>query len=401
MRPTEDIEEICGASLPTRVATELASALRRRPTSEGRLASAIHVLIPHSGRLAEESVAALDVVVRRGTLDRPLYGAMLRGLLERGDERVAVPLLQALSRDDAGGLVTVTAAALSKDARLGEQLGRLVGCRSSHLAFAAELARVARGESNGKDLASLALRIKESHRLELFSQMLLPLIRNGGSIAGAAEALTILRDTERHLGRWLCLAEGARLAGDADVAERARSHLNSGAPSARAAWSLLAWALGPKDVACSTRPNLDLIARLSDRPSAERELSFLFRMAEAGQTSAKSMLSSLVKESTLDGEAAIRAAIYLIADHGQRELTRRLVEVAKSPKRENLRGLALAALHDVDPGLLAGLTLDLDRSRHLPTAVWSALLRQHLARSSRERLLTEARFRRLQYAWSD
>ena len=45
----------------------------------------------------------------------------------------------------------------------------------------------------------------------------------------------------------------------------------------------------------TTRPTLELIARLSDRPSADRDTTFLFRMARAGAPSARPMLETLVQ----------------------------------------------------------------------------------------------------------
>jgi hypothetical protein len=113
------------------------------------------------------------------------------------------------------------------------------------------------------------------------------------------------------------------------------------------------------------------------------------------------MLESLVKQPSPYTELSIRASSYLVRDHGRQELCRRLFDVAKGSKHEELRGLSLSALFDIDPALLRDLPLELDRSRQLQTAVWSALVRLALAEGSRERLMSEPRYRRLQLGWPD
>jgi hypothetical protein len=396
-----DMDGVLGPALSIRLADELQAALRRKPAQEARLAGVLQVLIPRSERLAEAAGASLDVLSRRGSFDRPLYTALLRGLVERTDQRANPPLVRALALEDGGGLSTFAAAALSNDPLLLEPLAKLASSRSSHIAFAAEIARATRGESKGERLAATALRIKESCRIELLSQVILPLVRQGLRIPGGASAFAILRDTERHLGRWLCLAEGGKIGGDDSAWAQANAAAKEGASGARAGWSLVAWALQPTTTDCETRPTLELMARLSDRPSAERELSFLFRMADAGLANVKSMLESLVRQSGSFCDLAIRASAYLVRGYGLEVHRRRLLEAAKSAKHEDVRGLALAAIYDIDPGLLGGLPLELDRSRQLQTAAWSALVRLALADGSRVRLMTEPTYRRLQLGWPD
>jgi hypothetical protein len=351
--------------------------------------------------LGEAAVAALDVLVRRKSFERPLYGGILRCLVELGDPHASTLLRRALDEPGGGGLATVLAAALCPEPALGEPLLRLLQARSTTLAFAAELARAARGESEGAALCTLAPRIKESARIELFSQVILPLSRAKRSLPGYPAAAAIFRDTERHLGRWLCLAEVALTSGDGTVIAEARARAANGATGARAAWGLLAWALDSDERDCAVRPTLELIARLSDRPSAERELSFLFRMAARRQPTAKAMLENLVKDETYDNAPKIRAVAHLIRDYGRSELLKALVSVAKGAKREPIRGLALAALCDLERARLEGLTLELDRSRSVQTAVWSALVRLEIAKPSASELLSEVRYRRIQLGWPD
>ncbi|MGC4065944.1 MAG: hypothetical protein QM784_15095 [Polyangiaceae bacterium] len=396
-----DMDGVLGPALSERIAEDLSSALRRRPGEEGRLCGALYALIPWSPRLSDAAVAALDVLVRRKSFERPLYGGLLRCLVELGDPHAAKLLRRALDEPGGGGLSTIVAAALCPEPALGEALVRLLQSRSTTLAFAAELARAARGESEGAALRTLAPRIKESARIELFTQVILPLSRAKRALPGYPAAAAVFRDTERHLGRWLCLAEVALASGDGTVLAEARRRAESGAAGARAAWELLAWALDSGERNCEVRPTVELMARLSDRPSAERELSFLFRMAARRQPTAKTMLENLVKDATYDSAPKIRAVAHLIRDYGHSELKKVLVGVAKGAKREPLRGLALAALYDLERSQLDGLTLDLNRSRSVQTAIWSALVRLELVQPSISELLSEVRYRRIQLGWPD
>jgi hypothetical protein len=401
MAEVADMDGVIGPALSLRLGDELRAALRRKPTEESDLAGAYQVLISHSEVLAEAAAAALDVLTRRGALERPLFVGLLRGLVERGDARATDPLLRALALEDGGGLATITSAALSKAESIAAPLAKLATSRSSHIAFAAELARATRGDSKGERLISLAPRLKESYRIELLSRVVLPLVRYGKKTAGGAAAFAVLRDTERHLGRWLCLAESAVLCGDETVGAEALAQAKQGATGARLGWNLIAWALNPERAVCEARPTLELIARLSDRPSAERELSFLFRMADSGQVVAKAMLESLVKQPGTSAELSIRAMYSLVRNYGRPEFVGKLVDVAKSAKHENVRGLSLACLHDIDPRLLNGIPLVLELSRKLTTAVWSVLVRLSLALGARQRLVTEPMFRRVQLGWPD
>src|SRR4029078_1173857 len=89
--------------------------------------------------------------------------------------------------------------------------------RQSQLAFGAETARVCRRESNGAHLTSIAPMIKESHRISLCVDVFVPLARSAPALlpsVAVGPALSVLRGAERHLGRWLVLADVATKAGD-------------------------------------------------------------------------------------------------------------------------------------------------------------------------------------------
>lgn len=384
-----------------RLESEVRAALRRKPANEARLAGSVRALAPFSSRLRAAMASAVETLVKRGSFSRPLYAACVRSLAELDDRRVVPAVKRALGSDDAGGLATLSAACFAADASLAEPLARVATSRHPHLAFGAEVARIARGEANSSHIASIAPKIKESHRIDLCVELFVPLLWGAALAKEVAPALAVLRDAERHLGRWLVLAEIAVRAGDDKPLSEARLRASEGPSSARAAWTMVAWALAAGEAPPSVRPTVELVARLSDRPSADRDTTFLYRLAEARAPSARPMLENLVRGSGLGNETAIRSALYLIRDHGRSDLVRGLTEVVKSAKREPLRGLALAAL--VDAGVTeapVALADGLCKSKQVCTMAWSELVR--LGSSGKlpdQPLVSENRFRRVQLGW--
>ena len=382
-----------------RLAADLKAALRRKPSQEGRLGGAVRCLLPLSARLVEAGSDALSVLVRRGSFGRPLYAALARGLAETDAPAATQSFRDALTAEDSGGLPTLSAVGFAKDEALAEPLARAVMNRHPHLVFAAEVARVARGESTGQHIASVAPKIKESHRLALCAEILVPLLWGRALPSGIAPALAVLRDAERHLGRWLVLGALATRAGDPRPLEEARERAEDGPSSARAAWAMVAWALtdeaeSPPDV----RPTVELVARLSDRPSSDRDLTFLYRLAAAKAPAARAMLEGVAKGS-LSNEGAVRAALYLARDHEREDLAGALEKLAANTRREPLRGLAAAALHDCGRRERAReLGAAVLGSKHLPTAAWAALVTQA---GDDACLVTEPRYRRVQLGWPE
>ncbi|HEU4535408.1 MAG TPA: hypothetical protein VFS00_14870, partial [Polyangiaceae bacterium] len=100
-----------------------------------------------------------------------------------------------------------------------------------------------------------------------------------------------------------------------------------GAAGARGAWALVAWALGGCE-APTSRPGLDLLTRLSDRPSSSRDATFLFRLAEARVPSVKLALEAIAREPGPASHAGLRAAYFLARDHGREESRALLGEAA-------------------------------------------------------------------------
>lgn len=392
--------EVLGDDALVRLERELRSALRRRPAQESKLAGSLRVLARYSPRLRTALAAALETMVRRGSYQRPLYGAAARALAEHDDQRACAQIGRALCSDDGGGLATLSAACLSGAASLAEPLANLAKSRHAHLAFAAEVARIARGESNGTLVTSLAPKIKESHRIALCAELFVPLLWQKPLSIAIAQALSVLRDAERHLGRWLVFAEIAARAGDSSPLEEARQRSKQGPESSRSAWTLVAWALEPKSTAPAVRPTVELVARLSDRPSADRDTTFLFRLAAAGAPSARAMLESIARGAALSDETAVRAALHLARDYGHARGLEQLRETLKTPRKEPLRGIVAAALFDAgERARPLELLAELEQSRHLQTLAWSALIRAAGAGVHQGALVSEAAFRRIQLGW--
>jgi hypothetical protein len=393
--------EVLGDTVVSRLEADVVSALRRKPTQEARLAGSLRALAPHSPRVRDALQKALETLVKRGTYQRPLYAAAVRALAEQGERRAVAQIKRALGSDEFGGLATLSAACSVTDSSLTDPLARIAASRHPHLAFAAEVARVARSESNGQHIASVAPKIKESHRIDLCVELFVPLLWGPALPVAIAPALAVLRDAERHLGRWLVLGEIATRAGDPKPLKEARDRAREGPTSARAAWTMVAWALGGDgEPAPSIRPTVELVARLSDRPSADRDTTFLFRLAAARVPGARPMLENMVKSSSLGDATAIRAALYLSRDHHRTDLEKMLVETMKSSRREALRGLAAAALYDAGKLPLSdALLAPLLSSRQLPTAGWAALLAAAQAGRLSAPLVTEPTFRRVQLGW--
>jgi hypothetical protein len=193
-----------------------------------------------------------------------------------------------------------------------------------------------------------------------------------------------------------------------------------GPSSARAAWSLVAWALSEtaasgqtpaRDAVAApqTRPTVELVARLSDRPSADRDTTFLFRMARARAAVAKPMLEALARPLPLADDVSLRAAMFLARDHNRDDLRDALVEAALHPKKEELHGLAVATLWDVGLRERArDMTDDLLASKVIGNVAWGALVRAAATRAAvangagigdDESVVTEAPFRWIQWGW--
>ena len=217
-----DSDDALDADARARLREDLKAALRRRPAQEARLAGVVRALCPWSKALRDELVLALEVMVRRASFERPLYAATVRSLCESATDAAAEFVARALLAEDAGGLATLSAACFSRSSALAEPLARAAASRHAHVAFGAEVARLCRGESNGAAVFSIAPKIKESHRIALCLELLVPLVQAPALPVAIAPALSVLRGAERHLGRWLVLAEIPERAGDVSCRRASR-----------------------------------------------------------------------------------------------------------------------------------------------------------------------------------
>ena len=379
---------------------DVTGALRRKSAQEAKLIGVLRTLAPHCEELTTTTAHAVVVLAKRGAHGRALYLGGIRCLAALNDQRAIEPLCQALKTPDAGGLGSLSAAGLTRCSELSEELARVAGSRHPQLAFAAEVARVARGESDGRHVASIAPKIKESHRIALCSEVFVPLLWALSLPAAIGPALSVLRGAERHLGRWLVFAEIASRAGDQEPLVQAKTKVSEGGTSARSAWMFVAWALGRGTTEPPlSRPTVELVARLSDRPSADRDMTFLYRLAAAGAPRARIMLESLAKGPLLTDEA-LRAAQYLIQHYARTDLLERVLETAKTSKKDMQRGLAVAILWDLgEHGQAQALAQELSTSRQLSACGWAALVGVAAASEGDLQLVTEANYRRVQLGW--
>jgi hypothetical protein len=392
--------DVIDEQVVTRLIADLRAALRRRPAQEARLAGVLRALAPHSSALCNGLLEAFELMVKRGSFERPLYAASVRALGESLDRRATPSLKKALESEESGGFSTLSAACRTSDPALSEPLGKVARSRHAHVAFAGEVARIARGESGGEHLTELAPKIKESHRIALCLELFVPITWSKPLSPAIAPALSVLREAERHLGRWLVLGEVAARAGDGAPLAVASTRANQGPLSSRAAWAMVVWALSFTSPPPAIRPTVELVARLSDRPSADRDTTFLFRLARQKAPAARSMLEGLAK-GPLSDEAGVRAALHLVRDYDDSRPLELLRVVANSSRRAALRGLAVAALFDAgDREYALDCVKSLIASRHLAQVAWGALIQAAHAKSSAE-VITEPSVRRIQFGWSE
>ncbi|HEY0469826.1 MAG TPA: hypothetical protein VGC79_36820 [Polyangiaceae bacterium] len=392
--------DVIDQQVVARVAADLRAALRRRPAQEARLAGVLRALAPHSPALCDALLEAFELMVKRASFDRPLYAASVRVIGESGDRRATPSFKKALESDESGSFATLSAACRTTDPGLSEALAKVARSRHAHLAFAGEVARIARGESGGEHVTALAPKIKESHRIALCLELFVPLTWSKPLSPVIGPALAVLREAERHLGRWLVLGEVAARAGDGGPLADASTRANEGPLSSRAAWAMVVWALSFTSPPPAIRPTVELVARLSDRPSADRDTTFLFRLAQQKAPAARAMLEGLAK-GPLHDEAGVRAALHLVRDYDDPRPRELLRVAATSSRREALRGLAVAALFDAgDREWAAGCAKSLIASRHLACVAWGALI-QAAHEKNAPAVTTEPSVRRIQFGWSE
>jgi hypothetical protein len=375
-------------------------ALRRKPSREAPTAGAIRVAAVHSSRLRGTLATTAGTLIKRRSYDRPLYTASVRALADANDRRLGPMLAKAMEGEDCGGLATIAASARCRSGRIDDAIARAASNRRPEIAFAAMLVHRLRSldkgnagprsDRQGTQLMGAAARLKESARIDVCTQLLAPLAMDSelGQLPNSlVPALKALRDAERHLGRWLVLARVGVASGDSTPIREAQGRASQGSTSAKAAWSLLGWALVPSDAIPDVRPTAEIVSRLSDRPTAERDMSFLFRLADQRAPSARSLLETLCRPPMRE-PTALRAASALAHRYESEAAVNAVRKVVA--KSGNLHGIAVAALHDGGAHKEAREhAAGLGDARSLAACVWGGLV----FKAKGGRVIDEASFR--------
>lgn len=380
-----------------RLESELEATLKRRVPHEGMIGGAFRVLWPTSASLRRIGREAFALLLRRRSFDRPLFSALVRALSEESNATSRELVREAVADEEAALCGALAAACTSSDEALAPILEQRARSPKAFVAFAAECARILRGETSGARLGSLAPRIKEDYRLLLVRDIFVPLARRmAPRPADLGAGLFVLGRAERHLGRWLALGEVATAAGSDIFRTHAHELARTGPDSSRGAWSLVGWILDARAGEPSALPPVRLavetLARLSDRPSAERDWTFLFRMGEASAGCGTPPHTALEKLATakLDDAAKIRA-LRALSRTGHTDSRAQLRALAEGEGASDVRGLATAALWDAgEPERARDCAATLVIAKELPAVIWGSLVRLAEPGSS---IVEEARVR--------
>ena len=379
---TDSEANVRSVDRPTRMRleSELEATLKRRLPHEGVIGGAFRLLWDSSVSLRRTGREAFALLLRRRSFDRPLFGALVRALAEDSRPSSRDLLREAVADEEAALCGALAAACVSSDAALGPLLDQRARSPKAFVVFAAECARVLRGETSGARLGSLAPRIKEESRLLLIRDIFVPLARRlVPQQPEIGSGLFVLSQAERHLGRWLALGEVATAAGSDLFRNRARDLARTGPESSRGAWSLVEWVLarraGETPLLPPARLQAETLSRLSDRPSADRDWTFLFRLeSEERNVHARGALEKLATAS-VDDAAKIRA-LRALSLGGHVESRTQLRALAEGEGPSDVRGLATAALWDAgDHEHARECAAALVVAKELPAVIWGSLVR--------------------------
>ena len=305
---------------------------------------------------------------------KPTLQRRVRALSEHGESGLTPLLAKVLATEEAGGLASLSAACFTREASLSEPLSRASRSRHPVVAFAAEVARLSRGEARGGRIASLAPKIKEAHRLALCSELFVSVLSRKPLPVEIAPALAVLRDAERHLGRWLLLGEVATRAGDPKPLQEALVRAKDGPESARTAWSLVAWALDARAPAPSTGPRWSWSRASGFAPAPSATASC--RVAAARVPARGGHAGRPHAHAAARRRASVRAALQLCRGLGQDQQITALLQAGKSPPQDALRGWPRRSSNDCGQSSEAlRLPSDLGRVRQLPALGWAVLVR--------------------------
>ncbi len=395
-----------GRAIRERVEHELEQALKRRPLEETILAGVVRSLSPYNAKVRAAARNALHVLAKRRSFDRPLYHALLRTMGDLSDVAACTILQGALNQVATVGYSPLAAACGCANPAVVAELTKAAGRERAHAAFAAELALACHTTARPAHLVHLAPMIKEAHRITFCYEFLPALMRRQAIPAAVGPALRVLRAAERHLGRWLALAEIEVRAGEYAALDEAKSRLDSASASGRGSWQLMVWALehakNPTRDPSLPRVSVDAISRLAER--ADRESHFAFRLAAAREKAVEQVLGQLATHPARTA-GSIRAAMHLGRDLGRAQVRDTLANVCDDQALDqDLRGFAVASLYDVGECESAlERAEELESSRSLKSAAWASLVRFNV----RERafsgcsspVVTESRYRWIQCGW--
>jgi len=96
----------------------------------------------------------------------------------------------------------------------------------------------------------------------------------------------------------------------------------------------------------------------------------------------------------------VRAQLHLARDYAFERAAESLQRTASAPRKDVLRALAAAALHDIGDGAAARTAAEeLKNSRNVAAACWAALVHAAVERQPPAPIVDELRFRRVHLGW--
>ncbi len=401
-----ELRPALGRAIRERLQHDLEQALKRRPAEESVLSGVVRALSPYNVKLRSAARESLEVLAKRRSFDRPLYHVLLRTIGDLSEPSACAVVQGALGQIPTAGYSPLAAACGCANPAVVQELSKAAGRERVHAAFAAELALACHTSARPAHLAHLAPMLKETHRVSFCYEFLPALARLSEIPKAVGPALRVLRAAERHLGRWLALAELEVRAGELAALDEAKERFDSASASGRGSWQLMVWALehakNPARDPSLLRVSVDAVSRLAER--ADRASHFAFRLAAARETAVEQVLGHQLARPLRTADS-IRAAMHLGRDLGHSQMRDTLVKACDDRALDpELHGFAVASLYDVgDREGALERALELESARSLKSAAWASLVRY----KARERafngcsspVVTESRYRWIQCGW--
>lgn len=387
--------DVIDGAVVLRLREALRGVMARRGEREVVAASVVRHLAGVSTSVRRLLAEAAGELSSRGSFDRPVMHAALyaSNLLGASGEMIT---LAALASENAPWSAFVAASQSSATA-VCQAVSRLSARTQGHLGFGAAFVRSLTGDdAAGKRATELAVMLKEAHRVRWIDEFAMPVLaRNVLPSRSVARTLEALRGVERHLGRWLRLGELELACGGESVADGCRRGREASSVPSRHVWSWIEWLLSRGACRASAPPRLsrDVINKLSDRPSASRDLSFLHRVGDLGVAPAADPLAIVGRSGK--SPDAVRALLTLVTRYGRTDRIERLRTIA-ARGTDAARGVAAAALWDLgDRNAALELVDELVISKSLANVGWGALIRVAHLTGDGHPIVSETAVRRL------